>query len=162
MTSQADTQRPSTARRAVPWMAMATLGYALLPLIIWFGVRDMSPFTFVALWYVVSFIWQGVFRQVPALLQERREQQQRDRGQLVGRGETVSRTTSRRDRSRFVIFDDLRKVKPKYLLISAASWLRWLLFALAVTLVEPVIATVVFEFWPVVFGLLTLTRFGVA
>ena len=31
------------------------------------------------------------------------------------------------------------------------------MFALAVTLVEPVIATIVFEFWPVVFGFLTLT-----
>ena len=36
--------------------------------------------------------------------------------------------------------------------------LGWLWFAVAVTLVEPVVATVLFECWPILFGLFTLSK----
>ena len=115
MTDQTSTHGPKVARHAVLWMLAATLGYAVLPLIIWFGVRDMSPFTFVAFWYVVSVACQALLRQGQVQFRERRDQQLR--GQPNGRSETQPQTTERRDRSRFVIFDDLRKVKLRYLLI---------------------------------------------
>ena len=135
---------PNVARRAILWMVAATVELSVLPLIIWFGVRDMSPFMFVAVWYVVSVACQATIRQVQARFDEIREQND-------------GTETGKRDTSRLVMLDDLKKVKPRYFGLAAATWLQWLLFAVAVTLVEPVVATVVFEFWPVVFGLLTLT-----
>ena len=92
MTPQAATPIPKVARRAVRWMLAATLGYALLPLIIWFGVRDMSPFVFVALWYVVSAGCQALIRQLQVRFGERRDQQ--GCGQPNGRGETEPQTGS--------------------------------------------------------------------
>ena len=122
----------TVARRAVRWMLLAVLSYALLPLIVWAGVRDMSPFTFVAVWYALSAAFQATLRQAQ------------------------TRLSRQQSRKRLTIVDDLRSVKPRYFWLSAATRLEYLWFALAVTLVEPVVATVVFEFWPVVFGLLTL------
>ena len=155
----------SPARRAVWWMVAAVVGYAVLPLLTWFGVRDMSPFVFVAVWYVVSAVCQTLLRQVQARFEEGQDHQsQQGQGQAglappsCRRG-TEAQTSDWCDRRRLVIFDVLRRVKLRYFLVAAATNLQWLLFAFAVTLVVPVTATVVFEFWPVVFGLLTLARF---
>ena len=138
-------------------MLLAVLGYALLPLIIWRGVRDMSPFTFVMVWYVVSAACQAFSRHVRDLLQGRREQQPGDQN-LPDRPSENGAANHRPDgRTRVVIFDDLAAVKPRYLWSLAAMKMEYVFFALAITLVEPVIATVVFEFWPVIFGLLTLS-----
>ena len=137
-------------------MIAATLGSALLPLIVWRGVRDMSPYTFVALMYVANAACHTLSRQARFLLRERRRHPE-DQSQPNRPSETRRHNINRSSCRRLVIFDDLAAAKHGYLWLTAAFRIDWLMFALAVTLVEPVIATIVFEFWPVVFGFLTLT-----
>ena len=137
-------------------MIAATLGSALLPLIVWRGVRDMSPYSFVALMYVANAACHALSRQARFLLSERirhtKAQSQPNRP-----NETRRHHTNRSSCRRLVMLNDLAAVKRWYLWLAAAFRIDWLMFALAVTLVEPVAATIVFEFWPVVFGFLTLT-----
>ena len=111
-------------------MLGAVGGYMVLPLIIWAGVRGMSPYLFVAAWYTTGAGMHALLRQCQ---------------------------DGRRPR-RFRIVDDLAAAKPRYLWLAAAFKFEWLLFAVAVTLAEPVVATIVFETGPIFFGLLTLTR----
>lgn len=125
------TSNRQMARRAMLWMLGAIAGYMLLPLIVWAGVRDMSPYLFVAVWYVSAAVFQSVLRQA----QDRK----------------------RRGRKRLAIAEDLAVVRRSYIWMTALLSLHWLMFTLAVTLVEPVVATVIFESWPVLYGLLTLT-----
>ena len=51
-TTEADTggtvAGTDNAGRAMFWVLAAVLGYGMLPLVVWFGVRDVSPFMFVA------------------------------------------------------------------------------------------------------------------
>ena len=122
------------ARKATLWMLGAVAGYMPLPLIVWAGVRDMSPYLFVALWYAARPALHALLRQ-----------KMRGRNQGGGR--------------RLAIVEDLESSKPGYLLLETALKVEYLLFAIAITLVEPVVATVVFEFWPVIFALLTLTKY---
>ncbi len=63
------------------------------------------------------------------------------------------------DRRGVAMLEDLRATKPGYLAAAVVGNLTWLLFAAALTLTDPSVATVVFEFWPVFFGLYTLTGF---
>ena len=147
----------NVAGRAVLWMIAATLGSALLPLIVWRGVRDMSPYTFVALMYVANAACHALYRQARFLLRERHRRHPEDQSQPDRPSETRRHNINQSSRRRLVIFDDLAVVKRGYLWLTAAFRIDWLMFALAITLVEPVVATIVFEFWPVVFGFLTLT-----
>lgn len=147
----------SVARRAVLWMLIAVVGYAFLPLIVWAGVRDMSPFMFVVVWYVLSAVWQAIFRQAWTLFQSKRECGSGSGSRLLVGSATAPHRDQQQPQKRLTMVEDIKRVKPRYFWLSAVTRLQWLLFALAITLVEPVIATVVFEFWPVAFGLLTLT-----
>ena len=113
----------------------------------------MSAFTFVSFMYLVRAAFHALLREGRALRHERRE----DHSQPNRRRKTKLRTINRPGRRWLAVFDDLAVVKPVYLWLVALFILDFLLFALAITLIEPVIATVIFEFWPVIFGLLTLT-----
>lgn len=134
----------------VPWMLGAALGYLPLPLIVWAGVvrGEMSPYLFVSIWYMAYALLWAFFRQI---------QQQR----------TMPKECNARDEStkrkpiyaRVALLSDVAKIEPKYLLWGIVFQCSWMLFTLAVTLVEPVVATVIFEFWPVFFGIGTLTEF---
>ena len=52
-----------------------------------------------------------------------------------------------------------RTIKPVYIIGAVAGRMGWLLFAASLTLSEPVVTTIVFEFWPVFFAVFTLSRF---
>ena len=61
--------------------------------------------------------------------------------------------------TRSSLLKDLKVIKRKYIILAAICALQWPFFAVAVTLIDPAVATVLFGAWPVFFGLLTLTRF---
>lgn len=130
--SKSDIHQQSTnGRKAIRSMAIAVVAYAPLPLLIYLGTRQMSTYIFVAVWQVLSAALYVLIRQA-----------RRNKGQ---------------NSSSWIIIDDIKRIKPKYLGWEVLFSLYWLAFALAITLVEPVVATVIFEFWPVLFGVLTLS-----
>ena len=63
------------------------------------------------------------------------------------------------DRRGVAMLEDLRAAKGGYLVTAVVGNLTWLLFAAALSLTDPSVATVVFEFWPIFFGLYTMTGF---
>ncbi len=120
-------------------MLAAVAGYASLPLLIWAGTRDMSPLLFVSMWYVVAAVfWLGLAQ--------------------TGFPKTKDRDKDLRT-GRVAMFEDLKVIRFKYFAGNLPGGLAWLLFAMAVTFSDPSVVTVVFEVWPVLFALFTLTTF---
>lgn len=61
--------------------------------------------------------------------------------------------------TRVALLSDVAKIKPQYFLWMFVFCSDWLLLVIAMTLIEPVMATVISEFWPALFGLWTLTPY---
>ncbi len=137
------TLRSRIAGSPVLWMLAAVAGFASLPVLIWAGTRELSPWLFVALWYVArAAVWTGLAQTgVP-----KTKQRLKDREADMKAG-------------RVAMAADFKVIKFEYLVVQAFSGFSWLLFAIAVTLSDPSVVTVAFEFWPVLFALFTLTSF---
>ncbi len=120
-------------------MLAAVVGYALLPLLIWLGTREMSVWVFVAVWHASrGGLWLGI-TQAGFLKTE----------------------DCRRDMSSggVVMFEDLKVIKIRYLIADIVCSLEWVLFAAALTLADPSVATVVYELWAILFALLTFSSY---
>lgn len=140
------------AMRAILWMLWATILYIPLPLFVWGGVGggEMSPYLFTSIWYMTYALAWTLFRQVQLV----REQQRR------GACENTNKKIVRRPiHTRIGLLSDVARVKTKYLIWETIFTGNWAFLAVAVTLIEPVVATVIFEFWPVLLALLTLTPY---
>lgn len=133
-------------------MLVASLGYMPLPLFIWAGARHMSLFLFVALWQAATLPIYAVFRQV-------------QRNRQIGKDtKWIANQTSSDEAppawARVALTSDLIQIKPKYLAWGVVfGGTNWLLFALALTLVDPIVATLINESWPVLFAIATLTAY---
>ena len=126
--------RTQTAKRsAIVWMLGAVSGYALLPTMVWAGVQDMSMWLFAAVWYVAYTMLYATARQITADHSERRD------GWLV-------------------MLADLRATKPVLVGLLTLFQMAWLLFAAAIVLADPSVVTVIFESWPMWFGLITVSK----
>ena len=120
-------------------MLVAVAGFALLPLLIWLGTRDMSVWVFVGMWYALrGTFWLGIAQ--------------------IGFPRTADR---RRDIASggVVMLKDLKVIKVKYLIADIVCSLEWIIFAAALTLADPSVVTVVFELWPILFALLTFSSY---
>ena len=113
-------------------MLVAVVGFASLPVFIWAGTRDMSPWLFVAVWFGLAGVMLA-----------------------VGREFTASKLGQ--DDSRLVVVADLRAAKPSLVGFLVLGRAQWPLFAVAVTFADPAVVTVVFDAWPVLFGLITVS-----
>lgn len=134
-------------------MISAALCYAPLPLFVWAGVQDMSPWMFTAAWYLAFVATQTVAAE------HRRDAAAPDGGarhDSFPRGIRRRRCPPRRRRLRIV--EDFRAAKPRYVVMAALFKLEWPLFAAALAFADPTVVTVVFEMWPVWFGLFCLRR----
>jgi len=120
-------------------MLAAVAGYSLLPLIIWAGTLDMSPWLFVAVWYAARVPFWVALAQ-------------------TGWPKTEKRSSDLKA-GRLAALEDFKVIRLRYLVPLAVCTFQWALFAWAVTLVDPSVVTVMFEAWPVFFGLLTLTTY---
>ena len=121
-----------TSHKAVVWMLGAVCGYAFLPLLLWAGVQELSPWVFVSMWYIAYGLLHATLRQITASVDDR-------------------------DERHLVLWGDLRAIKPMLLALLAVCQVSWVLFAVAVTLADPSIVTVIFESWPMLFGFITVT-----
>ena len=65
----------TTNQKAVSWILLSVMGYAVLPLILWFGIQDFSPYIFVAVWYVTAAASHTLFRQLRGIRRNRRASQ---------------------------------------------------------------------------------------
>ncbi len=124
-------------------MLAAVVGFASLPVLIWAGTRDLSPWLFAALWYVArAAVWSVLVQTGFPKTKERLKDRERDK-----KARRVS------------IVADLKVIKFGYLIAQAFCGFSGLLFAVAITLSNPSVVTIAFEFWPVFFALLTTTSF---
>ena len=142
--SVAAAPRSRIAGSPVLWMLAAAAGYALLPLFIWAGTRDMSVWVFVGMWYA----WGGAFwLGISQIGFPKTEDRRRD----IASGGVV-------------ILEDFKVIKSKYLIAGIVCSLQWITFAAALALADPSVATLVVELWPLFFALLTFSsywrRFG--
>lgn len=90
------------------------------------------PLVFVGTWYVIGAIVHGI-------------------------GMQVLRRDEREDKIPVVVVD-VRSVMPLYFWSLALLRAEWFIFAAAIALAPAVTVTIIFESWPVVFALLTFTR----
>ena len=123
----------------VLWMTAAVVAYSTLPVFIWAGTRDMSPWLFVAVWYAARVPFWVALAQ-------------------TGWPKTAERNNDL-EAGGLAVLKDFKVIRLQYLAPTAVCTFQWALFAWAVTLVDPSVVTVVFEAWPVLFGLLTLTTY---
>ena len=133
MTAPRPNRTQAAGHSAIVWMLGAVGGYALLPWMVWAGVQDMSPWLFTAVWYVAYGVLYATVRQITADYGERGD------GWLV-------------------MLADLRAAKRVLVGLLALFQMAWLLFAAAVVLADPSVVTVIFESWPMLFGLITVSN----
>ena len=124
---------PRPMREPLRYMAAAVAGYAVLPWLVWLGVRDISLWWFATFWYVAYGMSYVTVRQLTA-------------------------DSDDRAAGRLVMWRDVRAARPALVGLLTVSQLSWLLFAAAVTFADPSVVTVIFESWPLLFGLITVSR----
>lgn len=136
-------------------MILAALCYAPLPLFVWVGVQGMSPWLFTAVWYLTFVAMQTV------IAERRRVTSASNRAtcsNLPSQSRGRRRSSLRERLRRLRIIDDFRAAKSRYVVMVTLFKLEWPLFAAALAFVDPTVVTVVFEMWPVWFGLICLRR----
>lgn len=130
-------------------MVAAALLNAPLPLLAYAATDRMSAVPVAAVWYLAYaalFVVRGGGQRIGGLSE----------AQSVSEARTVP--VSAADKM-LAPLRDLRLVKFRYFVSVVALASCWPLFAAALRLADPAVATVIYEFWPVLFALFTLTAF---
>ncbi len=113
-------------------MLAAVALFSAQPLLTYTAVQDMSPWLFTAIWYGSRAVLHGGVRQITA--------------RRAGQGNP-----------KVVMLADLRAAQKKFVCLLVLFQLSWPLFAVAATLADPAILTVIFEAWPLLFGVITVS-----
>lgn len=122
---------PTRERSAAAWMLVSVGCFSAIPVLMWLGVQDMSP-------WVLAVVWNaaGALLYVPV-----REF-----------------TAAERGNGGWAIRGDLQATSRALLGCVTLCQMCWPLFSVALMLADPSVVTLICESWPLAFGVIVMTR----